>query len=47
MINQEQIKELKQSFHRKPSWKSEIYPTSRNGKCYLYLSPLREEEKKY
>ena len=44
MINQEQIKKLKQVSIVNYLRGKGIYPTSKNGKCYLYLSPLREEK---
>ena len=44
MINQEQIKELKQVSIVNYLRGKGINPTSKSGKCYLYLSPLREEK---
>lgn len=44
MKTPQQIKELKQFPIENYLRGKAIYPTSKNGKCYLYLSPLREEK---
>jgi DNA primase len=44
MKTPQQIKELKQFPIENYLRGKGIYPTSKNGKCYLYLSPLREEK---
>ena len=43
MKTAEQIKDLKQVSIVGYLARKGIYPTSKRGKCYLYLSPLREE----
>jgi hypothetical protein len=43
MKSQSEIKELKQVSIVGYLAGKGIYPTSKRGKCYLYLSPLREE----
>jgi DNA primase len=44
MISKEQIIELKQVSIIGYLASKGIYPTSKTGKCYLYLSPLRQEK---